>query len=58
MKNQLFKNLSPAEVRKLLSEKRAQLLQLNMDKKIKGLEGTHQIRSCRRSIARLLTLKA
>lgn len=57
MKKQILKSLASADNQLLLTEKRLHLLKLRLNKKIKGTECSHEIRDCRRSIARLLTLK-
>jgi ribosomal protein L29 len=58
MKKQSCKEMSSLEVVKLLKEKRNELLNLNVKKNISGVEKPHEIRLCRRLIARLLTRKA
>jgi large subunit ribosomal protein L29 len=50
-----IRELTPAEITTKLRETREQLLQLRMRKQTGQVEKTHELRSLRKDIARLLT---
>lgn len=50
-----IRELSPAEITTKIRESREQLLQLRMRKQTGQVEKTHELRTLRKDIARLLT---
>ena len=52
-----IRELSPAEITTKLRETREQLLQLRMRKQTGQVEKTHELRTLRKDIARLLTVE-
>ncbi len=52
-----IRELSPAEITTKLRETREQLLQLRMRKQTGQVEKTHELRTLRKDIARLLTIE-
>ncbi|TBH20908.1 50S ribosomal protein L29 [Thermus thermamylovorans] len=56
MKPSEIRKLSPAEIEKLLREKKRELMDLRFQASIGQLSQNHRVREVRRLIARLLTI--
>ncbi|WP_018111299.1 50S ribosomal protein L29 [Thermus igniterrae] len=56
MKPSEIRKLAPAEIEKLVREKKQELMELRFQASIGQLSQNHRIRETRRTIARLLTI--